>query len=231
MSIERDFEKLVIEQNPEQKKASWQKIQKMLEEDEQETVADIEFGNTLAKSFFSNRRNLIIIVSSALVLLTAAILMLVFLLPEPLPHKRYCAMGDYRIEPSMVSIEDYSEQNNLELLYFDWYKDAEYVVETHYKLVDTDEVVCLKEELIDSSGNYILYYITDNNTEIDFLSGYEDYCLQSLQINSVDVSYGINQEINTCIKFSYNDWNYYLSIENIVEQDYVENLLKTLIRV
>ncbi len=230
MSIERDFEKLVIKQNPEQKKASWQKIQKMLEEDEQETVADIEFGNTLAKGFFSNRRNIIIMVSSALVLLTAAILMLVFLLPEPLPPKRYCAMGDYRIEPSMVSIEDYSEQSNLDLLYFDWYKDAEYVVETHYKLIDTDEVVCLKEELIDSFGNYISFYITDNNTEIDILTNYSETCNLSLIINNVEVNWGYY--VNTTrVSFNYEDWSYYLSIQSIVEQSTVENLLKTLIRV
>lgn len=230
MSIERDFEKLVIKQNPEQKKASWQKIQKMLEEDEGETVADIEFGNTLAKGFFSNRRNIVIIVSSALVLLTAAILMLVFLLPEPLPHKRYCAMGDYRIEPSMVSIEDYSEQNNLDLLYFDWYKDAEYVVETHYKLIDTDEVVCLKEELIDSSGNYILFYITDNNTDIDILTNYNEACINLLEINGIEVKWGYHMN-NSLVSFNYNEWNYYVGIQSIVEQDYVENLLKTLIRV
>lgn len=230
MSIERDFEKLVIKQNPEQKKASWQKIQKMLEEDEGETVSDIEFGNTLAKSFFSNRRNIIIIVSSALVLLTAAILMLVFLLPEPLPPKRYCAMGDYRIEPSTVSIEDYSEQNNLELLYFDWYKDAEYVVETHYKLIDTDEVVCLKEELIDSSGNYILFYITDYNTDIDILTNYNEACINLLEINGIEVKWGYHMN-NSLVSFNYNEWNYYVGIQSIVEQSTVENLLKTLIRV
>jgi hypothetical protein len=230
MSIERDFEKLVIEQNPEQKKASWQKIQKMLEEDEGETVADIEFGNTLAKGFFSNRRNIVIIVSSALVLLTAAILMLVFLLPEPLPTKRYCAMGDYRIEPSTVSIEDYSEQNNLELLYFDWYKDAEYVVETHYKLIDTDEVVCLKEELIDSSGNYILFYITDNNTDIDILTNYNEACINLLEINGIEVKWGYHMN-NSLVSFNYHEWNYYVGIQSIVEQSTVENLLKTLIRV
>lgn len=230
MSIERDFEKLVIKQNPEQKKASWQKIQKMLEEDEGETVADIEFGNTLAKGFFSNRRNIVIIVSSALVLLTAAILMLVFLLPEPLPPKRYCAMGDYRIEPSMVSIEDYSEQNNLDLLYFDWYKDAEYVVETHYKLIDTDEVVCLKEELIDSSGNYILFYITDNNTDIDILTNYNEACINLLEINGIEVKWGYHMN-NSLVSFNYNEWNYYVGIQSIVEQSTVENLLKTLIRV
>ena len=230
MLFRSDFEKLVIKQNPEQKKASWQKIQKMLEEDEQETVADIEFGNTLAKGFFSNRRNIIIMVSSALVLLTAAILMLVFLLPEPLPPKRYCAMGDYRIEPSMVSIEDYSEQSNLDLLYFDWYKDAEYVVETHYKLIDTDEVVCLKEELIDSFGNYISLYITDNNTEIDILTNYSETCNLSIIINNVEVNWGYY--VNTTrVSFNYNEWNYYVGIQSIVEQSTVENLLKTLIRV
>lgn len=230
MSIERDFEKLVIEHNPEQKKASWQKIQKMLEQDEQETVADIELGNTLAKGFFSNRRNIIIVVSSALVLLTAAILMLVFLLPEPLPPKRYCSMGEYYLSSTMMSVEDYSNENNLNLLYFDWYKDSEIIEDSFYKLIDTDEVVCLKEELIDSFGNYLSFYITDNNTEIDILTNYSETCNLSLIINNVEVNWGYY--VNTTrVSFNYGDWNYYLSIENIVEQDYVENLLKTLIRV
>lgn len=227
MSIERDFEKLVIKHNPEQKKASWQKIQKMLEEDEQETVADIEFGNTLAKSFFSNRRNIIIIVSSALVLLTAAILMLVFLLPEPLPSKRYCAMGDYYIVSSDISIKEYSEQNDLSLFYFE---DSEYAVYEYYKLKDDDEIICLKEEVADEDGNYLSYYITDKNTEIDILANYSETCYLSIIINNVEVNWGYY--VNTTrVSFNYGDWNYYLSIENIVEQDYVENLLKTLIRV
>ncbi len=227
MSIERDFEKLVIEQNPEQKKASWQKIQKMLEEDEQETVADIEFGNTLAKSFFSNRRNIIIIVSSALVLLTAAILMLVFLLPEPLPPKRYCAMGDYYIVSSDISIKEYSEQNELSLFYFE---DSEYAVYEHYKLKDDDEIICLKEELSDEDGNYISYYITDKNTEIDILTNYSNLCINKINVKTVDVNWVVHMN-TTLITFNQGDWNYYINIDNIVEQDYVENLLKTLIRV
>ena len=227
MSIERDFEKLVIKQNPEQKKASWQKIQKMLEEDEQETVADIEFGNTLAKSFFSNRRNIIIIVSSALVLLTAAILMLVFLLPEPLPPKRYCAMGDYYIVSSDISIKEYSEQNDLSLFYFE---DSEYAVYEHYKLKDDDEIICLKEELSDEAGNYISYYITDKNTEIDILTNYSNLCINKINVKTVDVNWVVHMN-TTLITFNQGDWNYYINIDNIVEQDYVENLLKTLIRV
>lgn len=227
MSIERDFEKLVIEQNPEQKKASWQKIQKMLEEDEQETVADIKFGNTLAKSFFSNRRNIIIIVSSALVLLTAAILMLVFLLPEPLPPKRYCAMGDYYIVSSDISIKEYSEQNDLSLFYFE---DSEYAVYEHYKLKDDDEIICLKEELSDEDGNYISYYITDKNTEIDILTNYSNLCINKINVKTVDVNWVVHMN-TTLITFNQGDWNYYINIDNIVEQDYVENLLKNLIRV
>lgn len=227
MSIERDFEKLVIKQNPEQKKASWQKIQKMLEEDEQETVADIEFGNTLAKSFFSNRRNIVIIVSSALVLLTAAILMLVFLLPEPLPSKRYCAMGDYHIEPSVVSIEDYSKQNNLSLLYFE---NVEFSIAEQFKLNETDEVICLKEEIMDSSGYYLLYYITDGNTEIDILSNYNDLCINKINVNTVDINWVVHMN-TTLITFNYSEWNYYINIQDIVDETSVENLLKTLIRV
>ncbi len=227
MSIERDFEKLVIKQNPEQKKASWQKIQKMLEEDEQETVADIEFGNTLAKSFFSNRRNIIIIVSSAFVLLTAAILMLVFLLPEPLPFKRYCAMGDYHIVPAEISIEDYSNKNDLSLFYF---QNVEFAIAEQFKLNETDEVICLKEEIMDSSGYYLLYYITDINTEIDILTNYTETCNLSLIINNVEVNWGYYVN-NTRVLFNYGEWNYYLSIENIVDETSVENLLKTLIRV
>lgn len=227
MSIERDFEKLVIKQNPEQKKASWQKIQKMLEEDEQETVADIEFGNTLAKSFFSNRRNIIIIVSSALVLLTAAILMLVYLLPEPLPPKRYCAMGDYYIVSSDISIKEYSEQNDLSLFYFE---DSEYAVYEHYKLKDDDEIICLKEELSDEDGNYISYYITDKNTEIDILTNYSNLCINKINVKTVDVNWVVHMN-TTLITFNQGDWNYYINIDNIVEQGYVENLLKTLIRV
>lgn len=227
MSIERNFEKLVIEHNPEQKKASWQKIQKMLEEDEQETVADIEFGNTLAKSFFSNRRNLIIIVSSALVLLTAAILMLVFLLPEPLPPKRYCAMGDYYIVSSDISIKEYSEQNDLSLFYFE---DSEYAVYEHYKLKDDDEIICLKEELSDEDGNYLSYYITDNNTEIDVFSEYSNICVNSIVVNSVNIEWGYYVS-STRVFFNYGNWNYYIDIQSIVDETSVENLLKTLIRV
>ncbi len=227
MSIERDFEKLVIKQNPEQKKASWQKIQKMLEEDEQETVADIEFGNTLAKGFFSNKRNIIIMVSSALVLLTAAILMLVYLLPEPLPPKRYCTMSDYYMENANVSIEEYSKQNNLSLYYFE---GVEYAFGEHYKLSDTNEIICLKDELIDTNGNYLLYYVTDVYTEIDVLSNYIGVCTNSIHVNSIEAKWGTY--MNTiCIVFNQGDWNYYINIDNIVEQDYVENLLKTLIRV
>ena len=136
-------------------------------------------------------------------------------------------MGDYHIVPAEISIEDYSNKNDLSLFYF---QNVEFAIAEQFKLNETDEVICLKEEIMDSSGYYLLYYITDINTEIDILTNYTETCNLSLIINNVEVNWGYYVN-NTRVLFNYGEWNYYLSIENIVDETSVENLLKTLIRV
>ena len=72
--------------------------------------------------------------------------------------------------------------------------------------------------------------LMNNNTEIDILTNYSETCNLSIIINNVEVNWGYY--VNTTrVSFNYNEWNYYISIQSIVEQSTVENLLKTLIRV
>ena len=227
MSKEQDFHRLIEQQDTERKEELWKRIESQTEE-----VDDVSNScNTLAKTRKNviNNKNLLII-SSVFLLVAVLTLVTVILIPKnnEIDNLRYCKDGDYYIIKSDITLKQYANQNNLDILYFDWYDEIDYFEEQQFKLNDTDEVICLQEEIIDINGIYLLFYVTDDKTELDLLSIFSDLCIETTTIGATEVKRSINSR-DSYAMFAYNGYRYYLKAEEVIEQDYVLSLVNDLL--
>lgn len=221
MSRERDFHKIIEAQYSEEKSRFWNKLEPRLDEEE------IELGEVLRKKHFLSKKNIIIISSLAALFLAVAIILICNFTSKKDDPFRYCITGDYYSIETETSIDQYSKENNLDLKYFNWYLDSEFYLDQQYKLNSTNEVICLREELLDKNGVYIIQYITKHNIKIDFLEFYTNTCSKSYSIVSVNIKYGITNG-STYAFFNYKGYNYYLTLEETSDEQYILSIIETL---
>lgn len=227
MSKEQDFHKLIRQQNSEEKESVWKRIEQQSDEEV------IELGTVLGKKSLLSKKNIIIICSVIFSLILAATIIIISL---PKNHGdgldndiRYCDFSDYYIAESELSIEQYSNANNLQILYFQDYAEYEYYTDYVYKLNSTDEIICLNEELLNQDGYLITQYVTDLKTEIDFLNIYTNTCESTITIKSTEVKWGISTG-NVYAHFAYKNFKYFIKIDDLSEINYLTELIGNLIR-
>lgn len=224
MSKEQKFHKLIVEQNREEKDSLWRKIEQQQDEEV------VELGEVLGKKHRISQK-IIIIASSFICLLIGIAIILACTLPiKKKDSIRYCVSDDYYFVETESSIEQYAVDNGKELLFFDWYEESEYYIDLQYKLKDTDEVICLREEIVDENGAYIVQYITDSSTKLDFLDVFQSNCGQSTIIRSIEVKLAVSSSAGQKAYFEYKSHVYYLSIDDIAEESYILGLVEYLIK-
>lgn len=230
MSKEQDFHRLIEKQDVERKEKLWKKIEAKTEDEINEEIPNS--NNTLAinKAINLNKKNLII--SCALLLFIIVLITItVILLPinkKPANNYRYCKEGDYFVIDSDLTLEQYAKQNNLNILYFDWYDKIDFIIKQQYKLNTSGEVVCLHEKIIDINGINLLFYITDDRTDFDFLNNYAEICSETVEINSVKVKWNTNF-FDEYALFNYLGYNYYLQATEVPDSGYILEILEQLI--
>lgn len=227
MSKEQDFYKKIQQSNAEENEIMWKKIEPQLADKNEEVEAD---GEVLIKKLRPSK--FLIIIPIALILLGIAIFLICkFTVKDDLNEFRYCTLEDYYSSETDLTVEQYNKAFEKDLLYFDWYDTTEYYVDSYFRLKSTDEIICLIEEIVDEDGNYITFYVTDNHTEIDVLKRYSDNCSNLLTVGNVKAKWGLSVTANsTYTNFSYKGNNYFVVIDNNCEQEYIENLLKNLLK-
>ena len=223
MSKEQGFHKLIKEQNQEEKDSLWRKIEQQQDEEV------IELGEVLGKKHRLSPKTIIIVSSFICLLIGIAIILTCTLTIKKEDAIRYCGSDEYYQEEVDISIEQYAAENGKEILFFDWYAEAEYYIDLQYRLNTTNEVICLREELVDENGVYIIQYITDIYTQLDFLNFYYTSCNKSTKIESCEIKYGIANS-NSYAYFSFKKHNYYLSIEALADEQYILKLVEDLIK-
>lgn len=231
MSKEQDFHKLIEQQDAERKEDLWKRISSQVEFETDEAVSNSNNSLALVKGLNLNKKS-IMIMSSILLFIVVLIIVTVVLIPKNKKggdNFRYCEDGDYYVYESDLTLAQYAEQNNLDILYFDWYNEIDYLIKKQFRLNTSDEVVCLHEELIDINGVHLLIYITDDKTEFDFLNNFKDYCSSSIYINSVEVKWCYNI-FESYAMFNYQGYNYYLQADEVFEQEYILDLVKELLK-
>ncbi len=231
MSKERDFHRLIENQNREKKDAMWKKLESRLE-DEIDNVESC--GEVLV---LSKNRNLSYVKYIAISCFVALFLGLTVFLIVNFGFKkddgfignvnRYCTVNDYYEIETLTTVKQYNFDNDKNFLFFDFYDFTEYVSDTQFKLNETDEVICLHEEIVAAGGAIISLYITDNRTDLDILEIFSTSCINNDVVSSIDVSWGSKFGL-AYAKFEYANYNYYFSVD-VVEQDYILQLVELLL--
>lgn len=231
MSKERDFHRLIENQNREKKDAMWKKLESRLENE----IDNVEScGEVLV---LSKNRNLSYVKYIAISCFVALFLGLTVFLIVNFGFKkddgfidnenRYCTFNDYYKQETVTTIKQYNIENNTDLLFFNFYDFTEYYSCSQYKLNETDEVICLHEEIVAADGAIISLYITDNRTDLDVLQSFTSICVEKIYVDSLEIEWGSDIGIASA-KFEYANYNYYFSVD-VVEQDYILQLVELLL--
>lgn len=226
MKKEQEFHELIEQQDEQNKRILWNKIKTRIDN---EIAVETQSSDVLVmkKSKLFGNRNVLVAVA---IVLAVAIAATGILLWKLLPNKdsiRYCQTGDYFVEESALTIQQYAQENNIKLLYFDCYDEWDYIGELHYKLNDSDEIVCIQEEIVDSEGVMLTFYVTDNLTDMDFLDSFVAVCRETKQIMSTTIYWHEGmQEANAL--FEYQGFNYYIKAEGDFAQGYILDLVQLL---
>lgn len=221
MSKEQEFRELLENQNADEKNIVWCRLEQRLDEEE------VEIGEVLRKKRALSKTSITIISSFAALIIAVAVILISLFVPKKDNPIRYCTDGDYYSVETDISIEQYSKDNNLNLLYFDSPKGFEIYYDQQYKLKVTNEVICLREELVDANGVYIIQYVTEQNIKIDFLEFYLNTCVDSHNVASINVKYGVTNE-STYVFFTRNGSNYYFTLEESLDEQYALSLIEAL---
>lgn len=220
MSRERKFHNLIKNQNLEEKDRLWEKIEKELGNENITVVVPRK------KKFPMGR--FVAIASSCVAVVTVAAVTISHFLPHEENDNRYRTQADYEKFSTDMTLKEYAQDIGKELLYFNWYEEAELIEDTIYKLNDTNEIICFQEDIINGeTGQAIKFYVVDNKTKMDILESFYTRCRDTTQIKDIKVYWisGLN-EANAY--FEYDHYNYYLTVDAPESSETILELIGTL---
>ena len=126
MSKEQDFHRLIEQQDEERKDNIWKKINSQTDSEKDEVVSNSDNTLALAKSLNMNKKS-IMIMSAVLLLVVVLIIVTAVIIPKQKnggDRLRYCDADDYYMSTSDLNLDQYANQNSLDILYFDWYEQV-----------------------------------------------------------------------------------------------------------
>lgn len=224
--MKRNIHKIIEEKNPEGKAALRQKVMERLN-------LPTEAEQIQKKPTFSYKRFYRIFagVSAAVAVVCLAIVLPIVLNRDTsVPTERYCHAADCVETPVDFSIKEYSEQNNLALLYLDWYDIAD-ELETLLFVNNNDDndVIYLKETIVNGEiGSIAILYITDLYTQVDIFEDMEKTCENVEYISSVKVSWSYRNFKGTAY-FEYSNRRYSIELRYPMAEDSVLDLVESML--
>ncbi len=221
MSKERKFHELIEQGNQEEKQRVWEKILAM-EKERQPQPAPV-------KKRWRGWQKWTTVLASVLAVLFIGVFAVVKFFPfDDGEGERYFTNQDYEMTEKQETLQEYSQKIGADLLYFDWYQETDYCKNNAWLLKDTQEIVSYNEEMVDINTGCVVYlYVTKVNTELEFLSGYQNTD-QVNEIHKVKVNWRSNMNVATA-NFEYQNYRYYLRIVEPFEDDYILSLVEELL--
>ena len=217
MSREKKFHELIEAQDREEKDRVWKRIEAM----EAERLAKKAVENPAVapqKPTYWKIWTAVGGVAVACAITLSIVLPLALTPKSPEDEFRFCSDADYNIVQVETTIKDYGLETNKNFLYFDWYEVTDYCYNEQYKLKETNEIVCIRETIVDINTGYSVdIYITDTQTEVDILKGDKLDNINE-QIEGVQVGWFYRTE-KAYANFEYNGYIYYLRIIDIKEKN------------
>lgn len=129
------------------------------------------------------------------------------------------------------TVRDYAVENNLDLLYIDWYDNAD---EIHTKLYinkdDKVDISFLQETIVNSrSGSIVDLYIMKQNIEVDSMVRYEKQCDKNTTIKGLAVNWNYNKPYGVAY-FNYEGYKYYIILEDISDKSVINDAVEDMIK-
>ena len=214
---EKDFHRLIEEQNMEEKNALRSKI----------------VPNT--KNAQVRNRKIAWVTSLASV--CACLICLAIILPfvvkteEPTPPaKRYCVMSDYVLAPAESTVKEYSESSGKNLLYIDWYDIAD-DVQTMWIVHrdDASDRICLEETLVNGeTGDMVVLRITDVNTEVDYYVTLMERCEKDCDYNGVEIKWH-NDVKSSVATFEHDGYRYIIELKDPMDEQDILDIAESML--
>lgn len=227
MSKERKFHELIEQQNQEEKNRVWQKIcEKDSESEKQEKNSVI--SKTCAFSW--KKWGAVAASSLAIVILGVFSVVKFFPLGEETPDNsgRYFTNQSYETVDTSMNIQGYAQQIGKNLLYFDWYVETDYCENQIWQLKDTQEIICIQEEIVDfNTGCMVSIFVIEEDIILDAFSS-DEMTEQETNIDGIKVQWQFDNDLSWA-NFKYEDYRYYLRILEPIDENYILDLVKELL--
>lgn len=228
MSKERKFHELIEQQNREEKDAVWAKIQqKEMERQKEEAVSVSPKPHS-----FSWRKWAPIMASSLVAVVIGGVATWGFLSLNNKTNDdnkgRYFTSQSYEKINTQSTLKDYALEIGKNLLYFDWYEETDYLKNQVWQLNDTSEIICFQENIIDiNTGCKIVIFVIEVGTQIEDFSLFEESDKKS-ELEGVQIDWQYSQ-IRANAKFVYENYTYYLRIDEPIDENYILDLVEELL--
>ena len=228
MSKERKFHELIEQQNREEKDAVWAKLQqKEAERQKNEPVSVFPKARS-----FSWRKWAPILASSLVVVVIGMFATWGFLSlkngPDDDNKGRYFTSQSYEKVNTQLTLKDYAQEIGKSLLYFDWYKETDYLKNQIWQLNDAQEVICFQEDIIDINTGCIIYiFVIEASTEIEDFSIFEETNFKN-EVQGVQVDWK-KDSFTVYANFVYEDYKYYLRVDDPIDDNYILDLIEELL--
>lgn len=220
---------LIERGNKETKEKSWQ----VLEESLCYNQVSEKQGNGGATLSVALNKKVVFAATIFLVLLCVALILILYYVNDKRTFDdfRFYAESDYSQTITDTTLKEYSDDNNLGLLYFDWYDETYYIEDIVYTLNESGDVVCYRETIFDNAlGNLVILFVVENNVSLDFLNIIDNACIFDYQTKSGQQAFWGGDELNAYARINHLEYTYYIQVERINESPedillYVENLI------
>ncbi len=225
---EEQFHQEIEAGNQEEKQAAWEKLKIRLG---LEDLGDLPSQGSVSarkKRVLPWKRIAGICASAAAVVVVSVCAGVHFLQPAE-TGERFCTQEDYYFQAAEMSLQEYAQSIEKDLLYFDWYSVTEYYDAVVYYLKDGEEVICYREDFL--SPNVfatVRLHVTDNKTKLDTLTSYEEFCAQEGIISETAILLG-HSGAKSKAYWEYEGYRYYLEVSNVPDENYIVGLIEELL--
>ncbi len=193
--------------------------------------SEIEFTPSKPVRTNAKPKVLALAVSAAvLICLCIIIVPIIILNANKEPNIRYYS-SDYCVyQPLDCSLKEYGQENNVKLLYIDWYDLSDRTTQLYIDKNDQSRIVYFEEILFNVEKDIIAtLYITDIYTKMDFLDEYCEVCNESITFNEFTINFRNDFPRNSFAYFQYNKYSYYISLQSISESLNDEQLITNIV--
>lgn len=224
-----NIHRIIEEQDLEKKNELYQKLEERLDLSDKKT----EEVKAPKKSFLKNWRYYAAAAVTCCIICVAVLVPILLNAPSQDSETnlyRYCDTKDYNANNISDNIKQYATLQQKDLLYFDWYNNAEIVETTLYtNKKDSNDMICIQEMIVNGeTGEKVLLFITDIYTRVDLLKWMESSCVDTSQVNSIEVKWTYGETVSNAI-FEFNGFRYYIELEFPEDENSILTLIETLL--